>query len=72
MGHARGHIGTRGWSNNGSRTGTNNNERMVSLEEPNFLKKALWKIGTRSPREYRERGNHTSENKFQGKEPTVS
>ena len=79
MGHARKHIKIRGWSNgkmsmgvNGSRIKTNNNEWMVSPKEPNFLGKALWKVGTWSPREYCARGNHTSEDKFQGNEPTVT
>ena len=45
---------------------------MVSLEEPNFLGKALWKVGTWPPKEYRARGNHTPKNKPQGKEPTVT
>ena len=79
MGHTRGHIGTRGWSNgemcmeiNGSRTRTVNNERMVSLEDPNFLGKILWKVGTQSSREYHAGGNHTFKDKFQGKEPTVT
>ena len=79
MGLAQGYKGARELSNskismgvNGSRTRTNNNEQMVSLEEPNFLGKVLWKVGTWPPKEYRARGNHTPKNKPQGKEPTVT
>ena len=57
---------------NGSRTRTNNNEQMVSPDEPNFLRKALWKVGTWPPREYNARGNHTLEDKHQGKELIVT
>ena len=56
----------------GSRTRTNNNEKMALLEEPNFLGKVLWKVGTWPRKEYRARGNHTPKNKSQGKEPTVT
>ena len=79
MGLARGHKGARERLNskismgiNGLRTRTNNNEHMVSLEELNFLGKALWKVGTWLPKEYRARGNHTPKNKPQGKEPTMT
>ena len=44
---------------------------MVPLEEPSFLWKALWKVGTRTPREYYARSNQSLEDKLWGKKPTI-
>ena len=44
---------------------------MVPPEEPSFLWKALWKVGTWTPREYCERSNHSLEDKVWGKKPTI-
>ena len=79
MGHAQGPIGIRGWSkglvsievNRPSRR-KNDSELVVSLEEPSFPGKVLWKVGTQMPRGHCARSNHTSEDKFQGNEPTVT
>ena len=45
---------------------------MVPLEKPSFLWKALWKVGTRMPREYCARSNHSLEDKLWGKKPTIN
>ena len=39
-------------------------ELVVSLKDPSFLGKALWKVGARLPREYCARGNHSLEDKL--------
>ena len=53
VGHARGHIDAQGWSQgllsfgiNKPRKRKDNNELMVGLEEPSFLGRVLWKVGT--------------------------
>ena len=79
MGHARGPIGTQGWSRglvsievNRPRRRKNDSELVVPLEEPSFLEKVLWKVVTQMPGGHCARSNYTSKDKFQGKEPTIT
>ena len=79
MGHAQGPIGIRGWSKglvsievNRPRRRKNDSELVIPLKEPSFLGKVLRKIGTQMPGGHCARSNHTSEDKFQGNEPTVT
>ena len=79
MGHARGPTGTRGWSRglvsievNRPRRRKNDSELVIPLNEPSFLGKVLRKVGTRMLGGHYARSNHTSEDKLQGNEPTVT
>ena len=72
MNRARGHIEARGWSQgllsfgiNEPRTKKDNNKLMVGPEEPSFLGKALWKVGTQPPWECCTKGNQSFEKKLQ-------
>ena len=56
VGYTQGHIGAQGWSKglisfgvNEPRIRKNNNKLVVAPEEPSFLGKALWKVGTWPP-----------------------
>ena len=74
MGRARGYIEARELSKvllsfevNGPRTREDNNRLAIVPEEPSFLEKALWKVGTPPSRECFTKGNHSSEDKHEGR-----
>ena len=63
-----------GWSNgllsfgdNGPRTGEDNNGLVIVPEELSLIGKALWKVGIQPSRECFMKGNHSFEDKHQGR-----
>ena len=52
---------------NGPRTREDNNRLVIVLEEPSLLGKVLWKVGTQPSRECFMKGNHSYEDKHQGR-----